>query len=161
VAEMPRRNRGQKALIAQQAQRHHAILPVVLAACSSGASFASITLSMPLGGIGLIAWERRKERLVTMMDETTKKKVLARLRKIAGQVGGIARMVEQDRYCVDVLLQLASAQAALGEAGKVVLRSHVETCVSAALGAGQPVERKQKIDELMQVFARYGSMGMR
>lgn len=96
-----------------------------------------------------------------MMDETTKKKVLARLRKIAGQVGGIARMVEQDRYCVDVLLQLASAQAALGEAGKVVLRSHVETCVSAALSAGQAVERKQKIDELMQVFSRYGSMGMR
>jgi DNA-binding FrmR family transcriptional regulator len=94
-----------------------------------------------------------------MMNDATKKKVLARLRKIAGQVGGIARMVEEDRYCVDVLLQVASAQAALGEAGKVVLRSHVETCVSAALAAGKEPERRQKIDELMQVFSRYGCMG--
>lgn len=96
-----------------------------------------------------------------MMNEAKKKKVLTRLRKIAGQVGGIARMVEDDRYCVDVLLQVGSAQAALGEAGKLVLRSHVETCVAAALGSGTPAERKQKIDELMQVFARYGCMGGR
>lgn len=96
-----------------------------------------------------------------MMDDATKKKVLARLRKIEGQVGGIARMVEDDRYCVDVLLQIASAQAALGEAGKVVLRSHVDTCVSDAMAAGKAAERKQKIDELMQVFSRYGCMGGR
>ena len=96
-----------------------------------------------------------------MMDDATKKKVLTRLRKIAGQVGGIARMVEEDRYCVDVLLQVASAQAALGEAGKLVLRSHVDTCVSAAIASGKPAERKQKIDELMQVFSRYGCMGAR
>lgn len=96
-----------------------------------------------------------------MMDDATKKKVLTRLRKIAGQVGGIARMVGEDRYCVDVLLQVASAQAALGEAGKLVLRSHVETCVTAAMSSGKPAERKQKIDELMRVFSRYGCMGAR
>jgi DNA-binding FrmR family transcriptional regulator len=96
-----------------------------------------------------------------MMNEATKKKVIARLRRIAGQVEGIARMVEEDRYCVDVLLQIASAQAALGQAGKLVLRSHVETCVSAAMASGKSVARKQKIDELMEVFARYGCMGGR
>jgi len=96
-----------------------------------------------------------------MMNEAIKKKVLARLRRIAGQVEGIARMVEDDRYCVEVLLQIASAQAALGQAGKLVLRSHVETCVSDAMAAGKPVARKQKIDELMEVFARYGCMGGR
>jgi DNA-binding FrmR family transcriptional regulator len=96
-----------------------------------------------------------------MMDDATKKKVLTRLRKIAGQIGGIARMVEEDRYCVDVLLQVASAQAALGEAGKLVLRSHADTCVSAAMASGKPVERKQKIDELIQVFSRYCCMGGR
>lgn len=95
------------------------------------------------------------------MDDATKKKVLTRLRKIAGQVGGMARMVEEDRYCVDVLLQVASAQAALGEAGKLVLRSHVDICVNAAIASGKPAERKQKIDELMQVFSRYGCMGAR
>lgn len=70
-------------------------------------------------------------------------------------------MVEEDRYCVDLLLQIASAQAALSEAGKLILRSHVETCVSNVLSSGEPAERKQKIDELMQVFSRYGCMGSR
>jgi DNA-binding FrmR family transcriptional regulator len=58
-------------------------------------------------------------------------------------------------------LQIAAAQAALGQAGKLVLRSHVETCVSDAMAARKPVARKQKIDELMEVFARYGCMGGR
>lgn len=93
------------------------------------------------------------------MDEGTKKAALGRLRKIAGQVEGIARMIEEDRYCVDVLLQIASAQAALGQAGKLVLRSHVETCVADALAAGRGSERREKIDELMEVFSRYGRIG--
>ena len=96
-----------------------------------------------------------------MMNEANKTKVLARLRRIAGQVEGIARMLEEDRYCVDLLLQVASAQAALGQAGKLVLRSHVETCVTEALTSGKPAERKQKLDELMEVFARYGGLGGR
>jgi CsoR family transcriptional regulator, copper-sensing transcriptional repressor len=96
-----------------------------------------------------------------MMNEANKAKVLARLRRIAGQVEGIARMLEEDRYCMDVLLQVGSAQAALGQAGKLVLRSHVETCVADALTAGTPANRKQKIDELMEVFARYGCLGGR
>jgi DNA-binding FrmR family transcriptional regulator len=96
-----------------------------------------------------------------MMDDVNKNKVLARLRRIAGQVEGIARMLEEDRYCVDLLLQVASAQAALGQAGKLVLRSHVETCVSAAMTSGKPAERKQKLDELVEVFARYGCLGGR
>ena len=96
-----------------------------------------------------------------MMDEGTKSEVLARLRRIAGQVEGIARMVEQDRYCVDLLLQIASAQAALGQASSLVLRSHVETCVTDVLASGKPAERKQKVNELMQVFSRYGCLGTR
>ncbi len=94
-----------------------------------------------------------------MMDDPTKKKVLTRLRKSSSQLGGIARMVEEDRYCGDVLLQVASAQAALGEAAKLVLRSHANTCVGAAMASGKPTERKQKLDELMQVFSRYACIG--
>jgi len=90
-----------------------------------------------------------------------KTKIVDRLRRIAGQVEGVARMVEQDRYCVDILLQIAAAQAALGQASKLVLRSHVETCVSDALASGKPAERRQKIDELMDVFARYGGLRAR
>lgn len=96
-----------------------------------------------------------------MMNDATKKKVLARIHRIAGQLEGVARMIEEDRYCVEILLQLSSAQAALGQAGKVLLRSHVETCVSDAIASGKPGERKKKIDELMEVFARYGGFGKR
>jgi len=95
------------------------------------------------------------------MSPAMKTKIVDRLRRIAGQVEGVARMVEQDRYCVDILLQIAAAQAALGQASKLVLRSHVETCVSDALASGKPAERRQKIDELMDVFARYGGLRAR
>jgi DNA-binding FrmR family transcriptional regulator len=95
------------------------------------------------------------------MNDATRKSVIARLRRIAGQLEGVARMVEENRHCVDLLLQIASAQAALGQAGKLVLSAHVETCVSAAIAAGKPGERKQKIGELMEVFARYGGLGKR
>ena len=82
----------------------------------------------------------------------------ARLRRIAGQVGGIERMVEQDRYCVDVLLQVAAARAALEQVGKLVLASHVETCVAAAFSSGSAEERAKKRDELLEVFARFGAL---
>lgn len=97
--------------------------------------------------------------VVKMLNDATKKTVLARIRRIAGQLEGIARMIEEDRYCVDVLLQIASAQAALGQAGKVVLRSHVEISMTAAMATGKRAEREQKLDELMEVFARYGNLG--
>ncbi len=93
-----------------------------------------------------------------MLEPDLKKKLVARLRRIAGQVEGIARMVEGDRYCVDVLLQIAAAQAALGKAGALVMRSHVDTCVSEAMTNGTNAQRKKKIDELMDVFSRYARM---
>ena len=94
-----------------------------------------------------------------MMNRATKAKVGARLRRIAGQVEGVARMVEEDRYCVDILLQVASAQAALGQVAKIVLRSHAETCVTDAIESERPIERKQKLDELMGLLVRYGRLG--
>jgi DNA-binding FrmR family transcriptional regulator len=93
-----------------------------------------------------------------MMDADLKRKMVARLHRIGGQVEGVARMIEDDRYCVDVLLQVASAQAALGQAGALVLRSHVDTCVSEAMNHGTPHQRKKKVDELMNVFSRYSRM---
>ena len=95
------------------------------------------------------------------MDADTKQKVGTRLRRIAGQVAGIERMVGEDRYCVDVLLQVAAVRAALDQVGKVVLESHVETCVADALASGRPRERKQKIAELMEVFTRYAHIRAR
>ncbi len=94
------------------------------------------------------------------MNEATKKKVVARIRRVAGQLDGVSRMIEADRSSVDILLQLASAQVVLGQAGKVVLRAFVETRL-AGVDAATPVERKQRIDELTDVFARYAGLGRR
>ena len=92
------------------------------------------------------------------MNAQTKKKVQARLKRIAGQVEGIRRMVEEDRYCVDVLLQLAAAKAALEGVGQVVLSSHVDTCVSTALDSSNRREARKKMNELLEVFDRFGAI---
>ncbi|GIW41936.1 MAG: hypothetical protein KatS3mg076_2513 [Candidatus Binatia bacterium] len=96
-----------------------------------------------------------------MMDRATQQKVTARLKRIEGQVAGIRRMVEQGKYCVDILLQISAAQAALGQVGKIVLGRHVETCVAEAFAGGSPSERKAKIEELLEVFSRYGHLSSR
>jgi DNA-binding FrmR family transcriptional regulator len=90
------------------------------------------------------------------VKEEVRRDVTARLRRISGQVSGIQRMVEEDRYCVDVLLQVAAAEAALDRVGHLVLGSHIETCVSSALESGKPRERKKKLDELLDVFSKFG-----
>jgi CsoR family transcriptional regulator, copper-sensing transcriptional repressor len=67
------------------------------------------------------------------MDERTRTDASARLKRIAGQVGGISRMLNENRYCVDILLQLGAVQGALAELGKVLLANHVRTCLNQAL----------------------------
>lgn len=96
-----------------------------------------------------------------MMDAATKGKVETRLKRIEGQVAGIRRMVEENKYCVDILLQLSAAQAALGQVGKIVLGRHIETCVSEAMASGDQMERRTKINELLEVFSRYGRLNSR
>lgn len=77
------------------------------------------------------------------------------MKRIAGQVSGLRRMLSEDRYGVDVLLQVAAVRAALGELGKVVLTSHVQACLSDALESGGSKEQRAKLDELLAVFSRY------
>lgn len=81
------------------------------------------------------------------------------MKRIAGQVAGLQRMLSEDRYCVDVLLQVAAVRAALGEFGKIVLTSHVHTCLSDALKSGGSRDQRAKLDELMDVFSRYCALG--
>lgn len=90
------------------------------------------------------------------MKEEAREQVQGRLRKIAGQVAGIQRMIGEDRYCVEVLHQIAAVEGALDRVGHIVLASHVETCVTSAIESGRPRERKEKLDELMDVFSRFG-----
>ncbi len=89
-----------------------------------------------------------------MMDPETRDQVDRRLKRIAGQVAGIQRMVTDDRYCVDILMQVSAVRAALGKVSQLVLDSHIQTCVSAAFESGDPSDREAKIAELIRVFDR-------
>lgn len=80
---------------------------------------------------------------------------LARLRRIEGQVRGLVRMVEEERYCVDILTQIRAARAALRRVEESVLRDHVEHCVGQAIRSGDPEEQRVKVDELLGVLARF------
>ena len=96
-----------------------------------------------------------------MLDPDQKKKLLQRLKRVEGQIAGLRRMVEDDTYCVDVLLQISAAQGALGKAGHLLLGTHLRTCVTDAMEHGDDDEREQAVEELMDVFSRYGGIGAR
>ena len=93
-----------------------------------------------------------------MIDATTKKKLEARLKRIEGQVAGVRRMIDRDKYCVDVLLQVSAVEAALRGVSKIVLGQHIETCVAQAFKKGSKKARQTKIDEILKVFGRYGNV---
>ncbi|MGU3494724.1 metal-sensitive transcriptional regulator [Xanthobacteraceae bacterium A53D] len=88
------------------------------------------------------------------MKDPARSSVLKRLNRIEGQVRGISRMVEEDRYCIDIVTQIAAVRAALRRAEEEVLRDHVGHCVAHAIRAGDPDEQAKKIDELMNVLVR-------
>lgn len=113
-------------------------VPSVEAAASAGATAA--LAPAPDGGDG-----RRP-----MMEPDRRDDVLVRLAKVAGQVQGVARMVDSDRYCVDVLTQITAAQKALDGVARIITRNYLERCVTDAITSGDPLI----YDELMQVIDR-------
>lgn len=90
-----------------------------------------------------------------MINEETKRKATARLKRIEGQVQGVRRMVEEGKYCVDILLQISAVQGALEQVRKILLGRHIESCVAEAMASGRKADRQKKIDELLEVFTRY------
>ena len=84
-----------------------------------------------------------------------KEQLLKRLARIEGQVRGIARMIEDDRYCIDVLTQLGAVDTALAAVGQKVLDDHVKHCVAGALASGDPKQAKAKSDELLEAVQRF------
>lgn len=77
-----------------------------------------------------------------------------RLSRIEGQVRGLSRMVDDGRYCIDIVTQIAAVRAALGRVEGELLRSHVGTCVEHAIAAGDKADQRRKIAELMDVLGR-------
>jgi DNA-binding FrmR family transcriptional regulator len=84
-----------------------------------------------------------------------KDQLLKRLARIEGQVRGIARMIEDDRYCIDVLTQLGAVDTALEAVALKVLEDHVSHCVAGALGSGDPQQAEEKSRELLAAVQRF------
>ena len=88
------------------------------------------------------------------MQPATKKSCRQRLTRIEGQVRGVSRMVEDDRYCIDVMTQISAIRAALKRVEEEVLKDHVSHCVEHAIVSGKKDEQRKKIAELMDVLGR-------
>jgi len=88
------------------------------------------------------------------MQNDAKATVRRRLQRIEGQVRGLARMVEEDRYCIDIVTQVAAVRAALRRLEEEILRDHVAHCVEHAIASGNKADQRKKIEELMAVVGR-------
>jgi DNA-binding FrmR family transcriptional regulator len=96
-----------------------------------------------------------EKHLSSEREAEEKARLQARLKRIEGQVKGLQRMIEEDRYCVEVLGQIASVHEALRSVGKELLRGHLAHCVTAALRSGDEAEAEQTYQELMDVIYKY------
>jgi DNA-binding FrmR family transcriptional regulator len=83
-----------------------------------------------------------------------KPKLLNRLNRIAGQVKGVGKMVEDDRYCIDVLTQIQAIRAALSKVETELLRDHIGCCVHGAFASGDAAEQRRKTEELIELLHR-------
>jgi CsoR family transcriptional regulator, copper-sensing transcriptional repressor len=91
---------------------------------------------------------------MSSMQKDTKAAVQKRLNRIEGQVRGLSRMVEEDRYCIDVVTQISAVRAALRRAEEEILRDHVGHCVEHAITSGDKRDQRKKISEIIDVLSR-------
>ncbi|MFP4511096.1 MAG: metal-sensitive transcriptional regulator [Spirochaetaceae bacterium] len=87
------------------------------------------------------------------MDETIKRALSDRLKRIEGQVRGIHKMVQEDRYCMDILAQTRSIMAAMRKVEDQIMENHLHTCVREAMVSSDEQEVNSKVDEVMSVMA--------
>jgi DNA-binding FrmR family transcriptional regulator len=88
------------------------------------------------------------------MRKDSKASIGKRLGRIEGQVRGLSKMVEEDRYCIDIVTQISAVRAALRRVEEEVLKDHVAHCVAHAIASGDKTDQREKIAELMAVIAR-------
>ena len=88
------------------------------------------------------------------MRDDIKTSCAKRLTRIEGQVRGLSRMVEEDRYCIDIVTQISAVRAALRRVEEEILRDHVGHCVEQAIASGSKADQRRKIEELMAVVSR-------
>lgn len=83
-----------------------------------------------------------------------KQATIKRLNRIEGQVRGIGRMIEEERYCIEILHQIQAIQSALAKVEDAILKDHAATCVQSAIRSGDPDDQRRKFQELVDLFAR-------
>jgi DNA-binding FrmR family transcriptional regulator len=88
------------------------------------------------------------------MERENKPRLLNRLNRIEGQVRGVARMVDEDRYCIDILTQLQAVRAALAKVETEMLRDHLGHCIEGAVVSGDRDQQRQKASELIELLGR-------
>lgn len=93
--------------------------------------------------------------ITTAPPAEDRKKSLARLNRIEGQVRGVARMLEEDRYCIDILTQLSAAKSALGAVEREILKDHSRHCVAHAIDSGNAADQHEKMNELIELLAKH------
>lgn len=92
------------------------------------------------------------------MEVEPKEKLIARLKSIEGHVRGVQRMVEADEYCIDIVKQTMAIQSALDKFNSVILRRHMDSCVTTAIQGQDAGERERVISELLEVFEASGKL---
>lgn len=96
---------------------------------------------------------------ISVLSEEEKTKIGVRLRRIAGQVSAVQRMVDDDTYCVDTLTQIAAASGALSKVSEIILESHIRSCVAESLREGSESDKDKKLEELIALFRKFGRPG--
>jgi DNA-binding FrmR family transcriptional regulator len=94
-------------------------------------------------------------RLAAGVDPKIQTQALSRLRRIEGQVRGLQRMVDEGRYCADILTQISSVQEALRAVGKLLMRNHLEHCVTHALRSGDRLEAEEAYTEVLDLMYKH------
>ena len=89
-----------------------------------------------------------------MKDADLKSKLANRLSRIEGQVRGVSRMVEEDRYCIDILTQVQAVRAALARVETELLKDHLDHCIEGAIVSGDAEEQRRKASELIELLGR-------
>jgi DNA-binding FrmR family transcriptional regulator len=88
------------------------------------------------------------------MQRDDKPQLLNRLKRVEGQVRGVARMVAEDRYCIDIMTQLAAVRAALARVESELLKGHLSHCIESAIVSGDQAEQRRKAGELIELLER-------
>ena len=96
-----------------------------------------------------------EDRKAVGVDADIKARNLTRLRRIEGQVRGLQKMVEEDRYCADVLTQISSTHEALRSVARELMRNHLKHCAASAIRGGDEAQAEAMYDELVELFHKH------